>query len=107
MNKNIKKPNALLAALNRAVPKNDEPIDMIEHHNESLSTETSFKSNKKQSLSRVGKKLVAGHFEPQIARQLRILAAQEDTTVQSLLEEALNLLFVKKGKSHIKNLPKN
>lgn len=49
--------------------------------------------------SREGRRLIAGHFEPKIAKQLKLLAAEEDTTVQSLLEEALDLLFVKKGKN--------
>jgi hypothetical protein len=48
--------------------------------------------------SRQGKRLVAGHFDPKIAKQLRLLAAEEDTTIQALLEEALDLLFVKKGR---------
>jgi len=52
--------------------------------------------------SREGRRLVAGHFEPKIAKQLKLLAAEEDTTVQALLEEALDLLFVKKGKGTIK-----
>jgi hypothetical protein len=47
--------------------------------------------------SREGQRLIAGHFDPKIAKQLRMLAVEEDTTVQVLLEEALNLLFLKKG----------
>jgi hypothetical protein len=37
-----------------------------------------------------------------VAKQLKLLAAEEDTTVQALLEEALNLLFIKKGRGAIK-----
>lgn len=48
--------------------------------------------------SREGRKLVAGHFDPKVAKQLKLIAAEDDTTVQALLEEALNLLFVKKGR---------
>ena len=48
--------------------------------------------------SRTGRKLVAGHFDPKVAKQLKLLAAEEETTIQALLEEALDLLFVKKGK---------
>jgi hypothetical protein len=51
--------------------------------------------------SRDGRRLVAGHFEPRVAKQLKLLAAEEDTTVQDLLAEALDLLFVKKGKGKI------
>lgn len=51
--------------------------------------------------SREGRRLIAGHFDPKVAKQLKLLAAEEDTTVQALLEEALNLLFLKKGKGAI------
>ncbi len=51
--------------------------------------------------SRVGTVLVGGHFPPAVKQQLRLIAAEEDTTSQALLEEALNLLFVKKGKTAI------
>lgn len=46
---------------------------------------------------RVGRVMVAGHFAPAVQRELRILAAQESTTVAELLREALTLLFVKRG----------
>jgi hypothetical protein len=46
--------------------------------------------------------MIGGHFPPDVAKHLKILAAEEDTSVQSLLEEALDLLFVKKGRGHIK-----
>lgn len=51
--------------------------------------------------SRVGRKAIAGHFDPAVAKQLRQLALDNDTTVQALLEEALNDLFLKYGKSPI------
>ena len=51
--------------------------------------------------SRQGTRLIGGHFSPDVARQIRILAAEEDMTVQALLEEALSDLFVKKGKKAI------
>jgi hypothetical protein len=36
-------------------------------------------------------------ISPEVSTQLRIIAAEEGTTVQSLLGEALDDLFVKKG----------
>jgi hypothetical protein len=36
-----------------------------------------------------------------VAKQLKLLAAEEETTVQALLGEALDLLFLKKGKGKI------
>src|SRR4051812_19549193 len=51
--------------------------------------------------SREGKRLIGGPFDPKVAKHLRILAAEEDTSIQALLEEALDLLFVKKGRGPV------
>ncbi len=48
--------------------------------------------------------LVGGHFPPAVLKQLKIIAAEEETTNQALLQEALDLLFAKKGKSRIEIL---
>jgi len=53
------------------------------------------------SAGRQGTKLIGGHFAPEVSTQLRILAAEEGTTVQNLLAEALNDLFVKKGRGRV------
>ena len=45
--------------------------------------------------------MVGGHFPKDVLRQLRIIAAEEDTTNQALIAEALDLLFTKKGKQKI------
>lgn len=51
--------------------------------------------------SRDGRRFLGGHFEPHVVRQMRMLAAEEDTTVQALLEEAVDLLFVRKGRGKV------
>ena len=43
--------------------------------------------------ARAGTKYIGGYFTPAVAKQLRSLAVAEDTTVQDLLAEALNMLF--------------
>jgi hypothetical protein len=45
--------------------------------------------------------VVAGHFPPEVQTQLKIMAAEERTTVQALLGEALDLLFAKRRKPQI------
>jgi hypothetical protein len=45
--------------------------------------------------------VVAGHFLPEVQTQLKIMAAEERTTVQVLLGEALDLLFAKRRKPQI------
>jgi hypothetical protein len=56
--------------------------------------------------SRDNRKFVGGHFPPDVGKQLRMIAIEDDTTVQALLEEALNLLFVKKGRAKIEDITK-
>ncbi len=47
--------------------------------------------------ARAGKRLVGGHFDRAVSQQLRELAAREDTTVQALLANAINMLFIARG----------
>ena len=47
------------------------------------------------SSSRVGKKVVAGHFSFEVSQQLKMLAVQQNTTVQLLLAKAINDFFEK------------
>lgn len=51
--------------------------------------------------SRQGKKAITGFFDPVVSRQLRQLALDEDKTVQLLMTEALNDLFVKHNQKPI------
>jgi hypothetical protein len=51
--------------------------------------------------SRQGKKALTGYFDPEALKQLKVMAAAEDTTIQALMSEALNDLFKKYGKPHI------
>jgi|694.fasta_scaffold63146_4 hypothetical protein len=46
---------------------------------------------------REGKKVVAGYFDPKISRKLRQIAAEEDSSVQALLEEAIVDLISKRS----------
>ncbi len=53
---------------------------------------------------RDGRRFVGAHFHPEIARQLRMIAAEDDTTIQALLEEAIDLLLAKKGRATMASL---
>lgn len=54
--------------------------------------------------SRVGRVMIGGHFLPEVQRQLRIIAATEDTTLQALYAEAINMLFARRGLPEIATL---
>jgi hypothetical protein len=92
--------NALQAVLDRqaAMPAAEEPVAPPKK----APAKAEAKPEKFFRPSREGRKLIAGHFPPKTAKQLKILAAEEDTTVQALLQEALELLFVKKGRGAIR-----
>jgi hypothetical protein len=42
-------------------------------------------------------KLICGRFDKAVRRQMRELAARQDTTLQELIAQALNLLFAEYG----------
>lgn len=46
---------------------------------------------------RGGLKHVGGYFDPAVSKRLRQMAFDEDTTVQDLLAEALEMLFRSRG----------
>lgn len=51
-----------------------------------------------QPRSRSGLKTVAGYFDPEMSKRLKILAVEQDRTLQDLLGEALQDLFKKYDK---------
>lgn len=91
------KPNALQAVLDRA-KASAEPVTPA---TPPVSPPDAGPTTKSASSARQGTKLIGGHFPPEVSTQLRILAAEEGSTVQSLLAEALDDLFVKKGRSRV------
>jgi hypothetical protein len=50
---------------------------------------------------------VTGYFSPAVKKQLRLLAVEHDTTIQSLLAQALNDLFAKYRKPEIATVEEN
>jgi hypothetical protein len=50
------------------------------------------------SPARVGKTMIAGYFTPQMAKAVKLLAVERDTTVQALIGEGLDAVLHKYGK---------
>ena len=44
---------------------------------------------------------VTGYFPPEVKKQLRLLAAERNATIQNLFAEASNDLFAKNGKPEL------
>ena len=80
---------SLTEALNSAGKNGDKPVKR--------NTPQKTKSEKSSGSSRTGKKLIAGHFDPNVHRQLKQLSVSADTSIQDLLAEALSDLFQKHG----------
>ena len=93
MSKNARKGNSLLGAIDGFL---DEDEDAAATSQPPATVKRGRPKAKSGPTS-----LVGGHFPPEVLKQLKIIAAEEGTTNQALLEEALNLLFVKKGKKKI------
>ena len=49
--------------------------------------------------AREGKKPVIGYFSEDLSRELKILSVTENTTMQSLLGEAIDLLMTDRGRN--------
>ena len=47
--------------------------------------------------SRVGKRVVQGWYDPEVRRQLGVIAAKEDKSIERVLGDAINGLFEKYG----------
>lgn len=59
------------------------------------------KTDSKVAPSRRGKKAIIGHFPPEVCKQFKQIALDEDRSSQQCLTEALNDFFVKYGKKPI------
>ncbi|MBL0352135.1 MAG: ribbon-helix-helix domain-containing protein [Candidatus Dechloromonas phosphoritropha] len=51
--------------------------------------------------SRVGRVLIGGHFAPEVQTALKIVAAEERTSIQALLGEGINAVFARRHKAQI------
>ena len=57
----------------------------------------------KKTGARAGTRQIAGHFPDATLRALKHLMAEEDTTLQALLDEAIDDLLVKKGRAKLRH----
>ena len=89
----------LSASLNK-LAGNNKLSPSAEMKVEELSTSTPPK-NKHHRPSRRSTKMIGAHFPREVSTALNILSAEQDTTNQALLAEALNDLFSKYGKPPI------
>ena len=82
---------AMMSAMNAAPPSRT-----IAHEESTPPKPASHKSG-----ARAGTCQIAGHFHPSVRKAFKHLEAEEDRTLQQLLEEALDDFLVKKGKAKL------
>ena len=94
------KPNPLAQGLNQISRRGASPstapvvVDVSESVGQS-----------KRTAARDGRVLVGGFFSPEVQTALKVMAAEERTTLQALLTEAINTVFAKRGRPEIAGLP--
>lgn len=88
---------AMLAALNAPEPQSSAGItpaaSPIRHG----------RTRRPKPGARAGTRLIAGHFPEATLKALKHLMAEEDTTLQALLDEAIHDLLIKKGMTKLLN----
>lgn len=48
--------------------------------------------------TRTDTRQVSGHFKPEVAQTLRLIAVEQDRDIQEILAEGLNMVFARYGK---------
>lgn len=61
----------------------------------------SLRAQTRRSASSRKEKHIGGYFDPPVSKQLRLIALEEDSTVQLLLAEAIDMLFQSRRKPTI------
>jgi hypothetical protein len=82
---------AMLAALNGPEPQS-APVPMPV-----ASPIRQARARKPKAGARAGTRLIAGHFPEATLKALKHMMAEEDKTLQALLDEAIHDLLIKKG----------
>jgi hypothetical protein len=86
------KPNPLTQGLEQSKPRQKSDPPVMQQPTKSIPA------------SRSGRVLIGGHFAPKVQTALKIIAAEERTTVQALLAEAINTVFAKRHKPEIADM---
>ena len=62
-------------------------------------TVSAVSESKKRNLpaTRQGKRIVSGWFDVEVHKQLRMIAAEDDKTIEKVLGDAINALFTNRG----------
>jgi hypothetical protein len=101
------KPKPDLSALRNTLRETATPATHADAPPAEMEDAAPRRNQKTKSLvkARAKTQLVGAHLSPDVGKQLRMIAAEEDTDVKSLLIEAINLLFKTRGRPQIASDP--
>jgi hypothetical protein len=101
------KPKPDLSALRNTLRETAAPATHAEAPPTPADDTTPRRNQKTKTLvkARAKTQLVGAHLSPDVGKQLRMIAAEEDTDVKTLLIEAINLLFKTRSKPQIASDP--
>jgi hypothetical protein len=87
--------NKFAAALKPAKAPTAAPAEDADTSSAKASTSTHARPSRRET------KHVGGYFDPAVSKQLREIALQEDSSLQALLGEAIDMLFQSRRKPTI------
>jgi hypothetical protein len=93
------KRNPLKAAIAQQEQREQKTIAPVAEPSPAQAKETA-----SRQASRVGRVFVGGYFAPEVQTEMKIIAAQERTTVQELVAEGINAVFARRQKPQIASL---
>lgn len=93
------KPNPLAQALNKRAQTGASGI--VEVAPTAAVPRQSSQGTAKLPASRQGRVMVGGFFAPEVQTALKVIAAEERTTLQKLLTEGINTVLAKRGRPEI------
>lgn len=97
MSKQNKKPDftKINTVAGKPAPAPAKPVETLDADSGGAGRKTASKAPQAK------KSLVGGHFMPEVGKQLKLVALEQDKTIQQCLGEALNDYFAKHGKAEI------
>ena len=90
----MSKPNLLAQAFTKTT--DSKPVKAVQSPKQKAE-----KNKPSTSKGRQGKKTVIAYFDPAVVRELKLVGADQDKTMQDLIAEGVNEVLVKYGKKPI------
>jgi len=92
----MKQPKTFADALATSAPRRNPPPATTKTRKTTTAAES--KATSGRQANRIGKIQVGGYFAPENSRTLKLIALEQSSTVQDLIEEGLRAVFKRYGK---------